>query len=344
MTKTDQNKINHIVIALDASGSMQPLESTVVKVTDGLVADLATQSKQMDQETRLTIYKFDSRVECLIWDMDVLRVPSIANLYRVNPHGMTALIDATLTAINELKQVTQIHGDHSFLSYIVTDGGENVSRNRAAALSLAINQLDENWTMGALVPNFQGVAAAKSFGFPPGNVMTWDATSARGVEEAGIAVAASTQSFMTTRATTGARSTTNLFGAANAVSKAAVAASGIKPLDPRSYDLVHVPQIPEKTWIMNYVRDTLGLPYRLGNCFYELTKREKIARDKEIAILEKRGTQKNIYLGFEARQLLGLPDADVRVAPGHNPDYTVFVQSKSTNRHLVPQTTLLIRK
>jgi hypothetical protein len=342
MTKTDQNKINHIVVAIDASASMDHLATAVIKVTDNLVADLASQSKQMDQETRLTIYSFDTETKCLIWDMDVLRVPSIAKLYKVNPHGWTALIDASLTAITELGQVTQIHGDHSFLMYVITDGVENRSRNRADALSRAIANLPENWTMGALVPNFQGVAAAKSFGYPPGNVMTWDAGSVRGVEEVGATMTASTQSFMVARST-GAKSTTNLFGAANAVSKAAVAASGIKPLDPRSYDLVHVPQIPEKTWIMNYVRDTLGLPYRLGNCFYELTKREKIARDKEIAIREKRAPN-NIYLGFEARQLLGLPDADVRVAPGHNPDYTVFVQSKSTNRHLVPQTTLLIRK
>jgi hypothetical protein len=342
MTGSKQNYINHIAFLLDSSGSMRPLVPTLIKVTDGLIADLKTQSQQHDQETRVTIYSFDTETRCLIWDMDVLRVPSIASLYKAHD-AMTALIDATLVAINELKMVTQIHGDHSFLMYVLTDGAENRSRNSSAELNRQIAALANNWTMGALVPDFQGVAQAKSFGFPPGNVATWDASSARGVEEAGEAMATATGSFMTARST-GTRSTTNLFGAANAVSKAAVAASGIKPLDPRSYDLVHVPQIPEKTWIMNYVRDTLGLPHRLGNCFYELTKREKIARDKEIAILEKKGTQKNIYLGFEARQLLGLPDADVRVAPGHNPDYTVFVQSKSTNRHLVPQTTLLIRK
>lgn len=338
-----QNYINHIVIALDASGSMERLAPAVVKVTDQLVADLALQSKQMDQETRLTIYSFDTVTKCLIWDMDVLRVPSIATLYRVNPQGWTALIDATLTAINELGQVTQIHGDHSFLLYDVTDGIENRSSNSPAALTKAINGLPHNWTIGALVPDFQGVAQAKAFGFPAGNVATWDATSARGVEGAGETIATANTGYMTMRAT-GAKSTTNLFGAANAVSKAAVVASGIKPLDPRTYDLVHVTGLPDKTWIMNYVKDTLNLPYRLGNCFYELTKREKIGRDKEIAIMEKKGAQKNIYLGYEARQLLGLPDGDCRVAPGHNPDYKVFVQSKSTNRHLVNDTALLIRK
>lgn len=337
-----QNYINHIVLELDRSGSMKDLEPAVIKVADGLVADLAEQSKRLNQETRITVYAFDTTVECLIWDMDVLRAPSLATLYKVNSNGMTALIDATLKGIEELSLVTQIHGDHSFLAYILTDGAENRSHNAPAVLKARIEGLPENWTLGALVPNFQGVATAKSYGFPGGNVITWDTTSARGVEEVGEQITAANAAYMDGRAQ-GKRSTKNVFGAANAVSQAAVAASGIKPADPRTFDLIHVPLIPEKTWIMNYVRDTLGLPYRLGNCFYELQKREKIASDKEIAIVEKKGDGK-VFIGYEARRILGLPDGDVRVAPGHNLDYMVLVQSKSTNRHLMSGSTLLIRK
>lgn len=338
-----QNYINHIVVELDCSGSMFQLESAVVKVADSLIADLAEQSKRLNQETRITIYAFDTTVKCLIWDMDVLRAPSLSTLYKVNSNGMTALIDATLKGIEELSLVTQIHGDHSFLMYVLTDGAENASRSVPATLKARIEGLPENWTLGALVPNFQGVAAAKAYGFPAGNVITWDATSVRGVEEVGEKIATANASYMTSRAQ-GVRSSKNVFGAANAVSTAAVAASGIKPADPRTFDKIHVPgTIPEKTWIMNYVRDTLGLPYRLGACFYELTKREKIAADKEIAIIQKKGDGK-VYIGYEARRILGLPDGDVRVAPGHNLDWMVLVQSKSTNRHLVPNSTLLIRK
>ena len=49
-----------------------------------------------------------------------------------------------------------------------------------------------------------------------------------------------------------------------------------------------------------------------------------------------------MYTGPEARSLLGLPDVEVRVKPDHNDDFTIFVQSTSVNRKLVPNTRLLL--
>lgn len=338
---SEQNYINHIVILADASASMKHLEETLVKVTDNLILDLAAQSKQMDQETRITIYSFDTEVKCLIWDMDVLRVPSIATRYKVNPDGWTALIDATLTAITELELVTQIHGDHSFLVYVVTDGVENKSKNMPGVLGKRIAALPTNWTLGALVPNFQGVASAKAYGFPAGNVITWDTSSAQGMQEVVEKISAATTSYMTSRST-GTRSTQNLFGGGQVLNKATVAAAGLKPLNPAAYHLVPVVGIPEKTEIAGYINGTLGLKFTLGRNFYQLSKPEKIQPQKDLAIMDKR--TKEIFLGREARKLLGLPDMEVRVKPDFNPEYLIFVQSNSTNRHLVLGTSLLILK
>lgn len=350
-TSIKPNYINHIFLALDASGSMNNLESTVIKVVDALVADLVTQSKQHNQETRITIYSFDTRTDCLIWDMDVLRVPSVASLYSVARHGgMTALIDATLTAINELSLVTQIHGDHSFLGYIVTDGAENQSHNSASTLSNKIKGLPDNWTLGALVPNFQGVAQAKAFGFPPGNVATWDASSAQGVEEAGATITASTSSYMTMRAK-GTRSSTNLFGGAATVNAATVAAAKLKPVDPSTYKLV--PVIPTDAVknakghieISPYVRSINNGQYRVGSVFYPVVpgihRNPRIDPQKEIAIWHKK--DRMLYSGPGVRTMLGLPEnATKTVKPDTNPDYIVYVRSDSPNRYLTPHSEILM--
>jgi hypothetical protein len=82
-----ENIINHIVLVLDASDSMRDIKNDVVKVADNQIQYLATRSKELDQETRITVYTFEGgnyyspkNIQCLIYDKDVLRVPSIAGL------------------------------------------------------------------------------------------------------------------------------------------------------------------------------------------------------------------------------------------------------------------------
>src|SRR5215469_2903490 len=123
--KIQQNKINHIAMVLDASGSMSYHSKTVPKVADDLIASLAEQSKIMDQETRVTVYMFSDLqyIQCLIYDKDVLRMPSIKGLYKII--GNTALCAATTRVIEDLKLTPEKYGEHSFLVYVITDGREN---------------------------------------------------------------------------------------------------------------------------------------------------------------------------------------------------------------------------
>jgi hypothetical protein len=211
------NIINHIVLVLDASASMNNVSRDVVKVADNQIQYLARRSKELDQETRVTVYTFNTtgywgnpqhNIDCLIYDKDVLRVPSIQGLY--NPDGATPLIDATLTALEDLELTATKYGEHSFLVYVLTDGEENQSTRSAGELSRKLASLNDNWTIAAFVPNQTGVFEAKKFGFPKDNIAVWDATSAKGVSEMGERIRETTETFMVNRSK-GIRGSCSLF-------------------------------------------------------------------------------------------------------------------------------------
>lgn len=115
---------NHIYIALDNSGSMQHIIDKAVKVFNNQIKFLKDTSLNFEQETRISFYTFNSNVECVISDVDVARPMELQN---ISVNGMTALIDAITVAINDAKEQPQKYGDHSFLIYVITDGGENSS-------------------------------------------------------------------------------------------------------------------------------------------------------------------------------------------------------------------------
>jgi hypothetical protein len=346
-----QNLVNHFGLLLDKSSSMRERAAELIRVADAQVAHWARKSQEYNQETRVSVYTFADTAQCVVWDMDVLRLPTIGSFYR--PDGWTALRDATALAVNDLKMIPEKYGDHAFVIYAFTDGAENRSRNiSATALKSLLGGLEENWTVAALVPDFNCKQEAVYHGFPQGNVAVWDMTSDKGVEEAMETVSAATDTFMKSRAT-GTRSTKNLFGGTAAVNAQTVAATGLKPLDPSTFLIVPVPQVPQGTEISQFVNDAKvnGNGYQLGKVFYELVQRidrkghrrgERVQAQKIVAVME-RATSK-IYMGPQARELVGLPDREVTVHPDANSKYAIFIQSTSTNRHLATGQRLLILK
>jgi hypothetical protein len=345
-----QNIINHVSLVLDASSSMHSHAQQLVQVTDEQIKYLARRSQEMDQETRVTVYVFADEVRCVIYDKDVMRLPSIASLYK--PHGNTALINATLQSQQDLGHIWEGYGDHSFLTFVFTDGEENVSHRSspfgtAEKLSNMLKVQPEHWTVACLVPNIRGKMEAVRFGFPKSNVEIWDPTSSTGVEEAMESIKTATDTFMQARST-GTRGSKNLFGGAAKVNAATVAATGLKPLDPSKFLILPVPNVPDGTEIRDFVNDA-GHQYQLGKTFYELVQRvdkkghkrgERVGAHKDVAVMHK-ATSK-VYLGREARDLVGLPDREVTVHPDANPDYTLFIQSTSINRHVQRGQRLLI--
>lgn len=344
-----QNIINHIVLVLDASSSMIGTAATqLVKVADNQIAYLAQRSKELDQETRVTVYQFGSegneadhrrnswnrppsKIECLVYDKDVLRVPSIAQVYHA--WGNTPLIDATVLALEDLAMTPEKYGEHSFLVYVLTDGKENDSTYTTTTLASKINDLPDHWTLAAFVPDQIGVHEAKRFGFPAQNIAVWDATTVAGVEEVGGTIRQATENFMQARAT-GVRGTRNLFNLA--APKLAEVRSKLEALHPGQYRLFNVGSQPAR--IDEFVEEQTRRAYKRGEAYYQLVKREEIQVQKQIAIMGAKG----LYVGKDARDLLGLPDHKVHVSPSDSPEYDVYVQSTSNNRKLVPGQKLLV--
>lgn len=327
-----ENYINHIVLVLDASSSMMSHSGELIKVADNQIAYLAKRSKELDQETRITVYSFANwnNIKCLIYDKDVLRMPSISGLYHTA--GSTALVDATILALEDLALTPEKYGEHAFLIYVLTDGEENDSKEAASRLLSKISNLPDHWTVAAFVPNQQGVFEAKKFGFPKENISVWDATNAQGVSEAGEKIKQTTETFMQNRKV-GVRGSKNLFALKTPSIKAVT--STLNSLNPGQYRLYDVEADGR---IDEFVELKTRRPYKLGEAYYQLMKPETIQPQKEVAILAKH----YVYLGKEARTLLGLPDFHVKVSPSDFPDYEIFVQSTSNNRKLIAGTKLLI--
>ena len=329
-----QRLINHVALVLDGSGSMQHQKPNVIKVADEQIRYLAQRSEDLSQETRVSVYVFDDVVECLLFDMDVMRLPSIADLYRVR--GMTALIDAAIKSQQDLSTTSQLYGDHAFLTFILTDGGENRSRNTTRALSQVLDNADENWSIGWLVPNAEGRGYVQRLGVSSDSIAIWDASSAKGMLDAGNKIRTATDNFMAGRAT-GIRGTRSVFGTGADVVNRSTVAHALRPLTTKDYALYDVPAAAR---IDEFVKGVRG-SYVRGTGYYQLTKTETIQATKQIIVVER--LTGRAYSGQQARDLIGLPSRPVRVKPDYNPEYDIYVQSTSINRKLMPKTRLLVK-
>jgi len=341
------NYINHIAIVADASSSMGHLASSVIKVTDNTTAFLAKQSQVHDQETRATFYTFSSRgkQECVFYDKDVLRMPSIQGKYR--PSGMTALVDATIQSIDDLKQTAQLYGEHAFLIYVISDGYENDSKHRPSDLARIIDNLPDNWTLAAFAPDAQAVFALKQAGFPASNVSVWDTTSVAGVEHMGRVIRDTTENFMEGRKHgvhgynrhTATRGGSGLFQMRDFSAKDVAAAA--TPMTQGSYYFLPV---TAKERIDEFVARETKNAYILGKGFYQFMKTETVQPNKTIAVeVQDKHGGSQVYTGPAARAVLGLPtDHAVRLAPDQKPGCTIFIQSTSYNRNLIPGTRLMM--
>lgn len=313
---------------------MSGLTDQVIKVVDAQIAYLARQSTDMNQETRVSIYAFGSTVRCLIYDMDVLRLPSVRTLY--SPNGMTALIDATVQAIKDLSLIPQLYSDHAFLIYTWTDGQENHSTHTRSQLTQMINKLDDNWTLGVFVPSEDDRADAKRHGFPEANIEVWDTTE-KGVALVSDKIKATTNNFMQARSK-GERGLKSLFTIDAANLTKTTVKKQLQELNPNEYELLQVRQDSDiRTYVEKYLKK-----YTVGSGYYKLTKKETVQASKNILIRDSKTGK--VYAGDNARTMLGLPKTEIKVAPGDFGDWDIYIQSTSVNRKLIKGTDLVVLK
>jgi hypothetical protein len=356
-----QHLINHVAFVIDESSSMREHKSAVISVFDSQVKYLAQLSQEMGQEVRVSVYLFSdaSRVRNVIFDIDVLRLPSLHGRYE--PSGWTALLDAVILSQEDLGKTFTKYGDHAFLTFVITDGLENrsaISAPRTLASILAGQ--DDRWTLGILVPDKNGKQVAQRYGFPEGNIAIWEIDSATGFAKAGEQVTDAVSTYMTQRAT-GTRGSSTLFVGGAKINDQAVAAANLTALDPSKFMLIPVavgssspveikmakkgrskanPDGIPCVEIDEFVRAT-GRPYALGQGYYQLTLSEKITSAKGIIVVHKKTAK--VYAGADARKLLGITDATTRIRPNTSEasDYDIYVQSTSLNR-LLPLGTMLL--
>lgn len=330
---TANNYINHIALVLDASGSMAGRQAEVVKVADNLVQHLAKRSQELDQETRVTIYGFDTKTECLVYDKDVLRLPSISKLYRVN--GSTALIDATIKSLEDLAKTPELYGEHAFLIYVLTDGEENASRARPQDLRPRLDGLPDHWTVAVFVPDQMGVHEAKRFGFPKDNIQVWDTNVNHSIEDVGETIRKTTDVFMQGRKQ-GIRGSKNIFN----LDLGKVNARNVSKVLDKHSGKHSVLQVNRDSMISAFVEQSTGRGYQMGSAYYQLTKSEKVQATKRVALVSKKNG--DVFTGDSARDLLGLPDHEVKIAPANHPEFNIFIQSTSVNRKLLSGTSVLL--
>lgn len=336
-----QNHINHVVFVIDRSGSMKILEDGVVKVFDEQVAYLSRKSQEMNQETRVSIYLFNHEIECLVYDMDVMRLPSLKHHYIAR--GDTALVAATIKATEDLKKTPEIYADHAFLVYVLTDGYENASFGGLYGHNCTIRQINSiidgaaaNWTFACFVPNERSRDSAVSYGFCRENTQIWSTTSA-GMLETGETIKKATERFMTLRSQ-GVRGTKNLFSLDASNLNSATVKSILVELKPG----IHYSIFPvhKDSVIKPFVESWTQKPYCPGAAYFQLTKPEKIQNYKQICVQEK--STGKVYGGADARGLLGFPDYEVKVEASMHPKYNIYIQSTSLNRKLIAGTQLIV--
>lgn len=326
--KNTKKLVNNVIFVIDSSSSMNGQARKVDEVVSGLIAPL----QSAGIETRVSLYTFSNRINRSLYLSDA----SALRNFRLYPSGMTALLDATGTAIED-HQTLRVHAneDHSFLLYVITDGAENSSRRfDKRHIAAMIGGLEENWTVATLVPNQSGVHAAKLCGFPAGNIEVWDVNSETGFEEVGLRLSDTYTQYSSARMS-GTVGTRTLFADASALTKP-VAKQVL--VEDKSAKLIAIQKAGR---IDELVEEKTGKPYIPGTVFYELTKSELVQAKKELAVVAKSDGKR--YFGPQARQLLGLPNAECRVRPGDHGDWRVFVQSTSLNRKLLGGTSILVR-
>lgn len=336
MIMTSMQKLtNHIALVVDRSGSMNSLAGKIVEVFDKEISNLRQRSIDLDQETRVSIYLFDDKIACIVYDMDVMRVKSLKGLYTIG--GQTALMDATALAIHELGKIPELHSDHAFLIYALSDGQENASRHvKSEELAKMISTLPDHWTVVAQVPNASGIHEAKKFGFPAGNIQIWD-TSSSGLESAARSTRSAIDTYMTARAS-GTRGTKAFFTTDLAVVTAKEVTSKLDQLKASEYNIYDVRKETDiKTFVESWEKT-----YIKGSAYFEISKPESLQAYKQVAIQNRKNGK--VYAGDGARKLLQLPNYEVRVAPGDHGDWRIFVQSTSLNRKLQKGTQLLVMK
>lgn len=340
MKKTANQPTTYVTFVIDESGSMLSLTSTLQKVFSEWINKIRAESTANHQKTVVSLLKFSSTNQFVFQQIDINGLP-FNPLSNYCAHGLTALFDAEVKAIEEYDSIDKPKSKDAFLVFTLTDGEENDSSGRNITKAITLlkeKQKTDRWTFAFLVPPGYKNTLINRFHVPNDNVQEWSTTQ-EGLVRASTHTQDSISSYYTSRKA-GKQSVTNFF--------VNVDLSKVKPTDikknltdvSRKYKVY---QVEKEIDIKTFVEFKTGKDYVPGTAFYELSKPEKVQSYKEVLVMEK--NKKSIWGGSEARQLIGLPNGqDAKVKPLDLAKMKLFIKSTSTNRRLVRGTSLIVLK
>lgn len=333
--KSITKEITRVIYVMDESGSMGYLKNDVLSFFKSNISTLFSSARDLNQYVEAGSLTFGDIVRSrnyLTTSEDTIK--NAMSSY--NPQGWTALNDAIYEAITILEVPAYVNQRVANLVVIITDGLENMSKNvttHAVAKLIREKQKLGNWTFAFNGPRGSKATISKLYEIPQENIIEWEGQQE--FRTAGQINDFATVNYMTTRSLGGTQTMSYYVDLNN------ITPSVVKKLNDVSPKF-HRYEVKSATNIKDFVEDQ-GRTYIAGNAFYELTKPEDIQGYKNMLVFEKKTG--SIYSGTEAKAALGLPlNSNIRVRPlDHSDKYSIFVESKSYNRKLVPGTVVLYK-
>ena len=336
---------NYIGISRDHSISMRRVAIAAREDYNALIASFKENTIRTGIDTVMSVVECGTNVGRSVtgnrFDVVNSSISAVKSLQSYKTDGSsTPLFDSVVMLIDQLAAVPDAKDpDVSFLVMVVTDGEDNSSVRSAQELASRINTLigTDRWTFTFRVP-YGYKNALVSRGFPEYVIQEFGADNATEFTKSSASTVAATTSFYNDRSA-GKKSKANFYADTSDMKTMDVKRSLTEIT--KLVRVLKIDGIAPKTWISNWFADTTKETYVLGSCYYQLTKTEKIQPQKKIIVWDKRNNR--YYTGADARYLLNLPEGvETKVAPGSTPQFEVFVQSTSVNRHLVDRTNLLV--
>lgn len=164
---------------IDSSGSMETIKSDM----EGGFNNFIDKQKKIDGKATMTLTTFNSDIDIEFTNKDLTEVDNL----KLNPKGMTALLDAIGMTLNkERERIMSMDSDEKpekVICVIITDGAENSSKKHSREeifemiSSLENEKEDTKWNFVFLGANQDAIQTGGSIGTQPYRSLTYDASS-----------------------------------------------------------------------------------------------------------------------------------------------------------------------
>lgn len=333
---------NYIGISRDHSGSMTMIRKPAMLDYNEKIVSIQEAAKTHDIDTIVSVVKCGAgrpaKVVPEIINSDISRLRPISDY--VSDGNSTPLFDSVGYLIEQFESVPDYDDINvSFMILVITDGEENSSvKWNARRLSEKIKKLQasDRWTFAFRVPKGHKTHLV-NLGIPSGNILEWEQSEAGMKTSTNIESSAISQYY--SDRSRGVMCSKSFYSAD-------IGNVDIKTVKRKLVDIskdvtfLGVSHKSDGAQIRDFVQEMMH-QYVKGTAFYQLTKSETVQDYKMIVILDK--YKNNVYYGEAARDLLNIPKVgDIKLRPGTQGQYEVYIQSTSVNRKVYTGTNVLI--